>query len=130
MVEIVESVRLERDKNLKDLRKRLAILKSEWDRLEVCESEVAHSPFDILTDQVERVIVECGLTLDKDRNSDSTLTMGDANMGMYLVYCSQRILVITSFRSEYDHYEDGELMVTSMLDGIRVVDLDEEVCDH
>lgn len=130
MVEIVESAAPHRGDALNKLREKMGILMTEWGRLEVCEYEVAYSPFLILTDQVERSITECGLTLDRSPNIESIETMGDGHRGMHLAYCSQGILVITSFRHEHDHYEDGEEMVTSRLDQIRVVDLDDQISDR
>jgi hypothetical protein len=106
------------------LREKLAILKEEWTKVEVYENETLYSPFEVLTEQVKREIRECGFAIDESPNVSSVERMGDNRVGLCLMYCSPRVLVVIHFNHESLNFNDGDQDVRTTLAGIQVMELD------
>lgn len=110
--------------SINQLHHKLAILKDEWSRVEVYANETYHSPFDVLIEQVKREIRNCGFTLDEDPGADSIETLGDHKVGMWIFYCSPKVLVVVHFNNQGVKYDNGDVDVRITLTGIQVIELE------
>lgn len=110
--------------SVSELKERLAILKDEWSRVEVYANETYHSPFDVLIEQVKREVRNCGFTLDEGPGADSIETLGDHKVGMWIFYCSPKVLVVVHFNNQGVKYDNGDVDVRITLAGIQVIELE------